>query len=117
MGCCNFISLEQEVLNEAKLDLQRNSSEISFADLDIGSNEDNEHCKDIVNTEEIIFLSGSRARSTSCNSLRYSNHIEKAFLMTTPIKSCSIVSKSCNLKSNETFLESNLGISFLPNYQ
>ncbi|OMJ76205.1 hypothetical protein SteCoe_24461 [Stentor coeruleus] len=116
MGCCNFTSLEQEVLNEAKLEMPPNSPDLSFADLDIGSNGENEHCKDLASTEELLFLSGNRNRSTSYNSLRYSNQIEKAFLMTTPLRSAIEVSRSCNLKSNDTFLESTSSLSFLRNY-
>ena len=105
MGCCNIACIEQEDSHENQVTVNENSSNVSFADLSIGSKNNNEEA---INTEELNSTQCYRLRSISCKSLRYSTNIEAAFLMTTPLRAVSIVSKSCNLKSNETMLENTL---------
>ena len=116
MGCCSFIGFEHEVLQEERTFNDENSQNISFADLSIGSKEEYKRTGEVLNTDDLNSTNCYRLRSTSCNSLRYSAHLESAFLMTTPIRGTSIVSKSWNLKSNETFLESSLNFTYLPTY-
>jgi hypothetical protein len=101
MGCCNFIGIEHDVLYENSGVYLEKASNVSFADLTIRSKDDNDFEK-VLNTDDLGLSATYRDRSTSYNSLRYSNQIENAFLMTSPIKAFSFVSKSCNLKSNET---------------
>ena len=105
MGCCANFSIEHEANNLVLDSKNENSVNVSFADLSIGS-----ACDDpivFLNTEELNFTRSSRLRSTSCNSLRYSNQIESAFLMSAPIYTDRIVSKSMNLRNCETLIEVN----------
>ena len=112
MGCCNFNAAESEFLNDEKEAKAHNTSSISFADISIGSNDD-DRCGEVVITEEFNCTS-RRIRSTSCNSLRQSYNMENEFLMTSPMRGVSLVSKSCNLKSNDTMLESTLSTFYVP---
>ena len=117
MGCCSFIGLEPTSQDQLRKDELEISPNISFADMSIGSKHHFDACAEVMHTDELNFTMSQRLRSTSCNSLRYSTHIESAFLMTTPIMGTSIVSNSCNLKSNETLLENSMSFTNLPTYQ
>ena len=117
MGCCSFIGIEptsQDQLRKGEMEISPN---ISFADMSIGSRHNFDAAVEVMNTDELNFTKSQRLRSTSCNSLRYSTHIESAFLMTTPIAGTSIVSSSCNLKSNETLMENSMSFINLQTYQ
>jgi hypothetical protein len=112
MGCCASFSIEHEAENLILDSKPENTANVSFADLSIRSD-----CEDqpvFLNTEELNFTRSSRLRSTSCNSLRYSNQLESAFLMSGPLKSDRIISKSVNLKNCETLLEVNC-FAYSPN--
>ena len=81
MGCCNIVSLDHEVLHEENIQVSEKTPNMSFADLSIRSKEPEDQCGLVINTEELFSSKQCRLRSTSCNSLRYSNHIENAFLL------------------------------------
>lgn len=100
MGCCTTISIEHEVENLTVSSKSDNSANASFVDLSIGSNYDIPPCAQFLSTDELNFTQKSRLRSTSCNSLRQSQSIENAFLMSAPLKTDRTVSSSCNLKNS-----------------
>lgn len=92
MGCCNIKPTEAEIVTESVVEITEFTPNISFADVSLRSNEE-ESEKNLPKEDSSHYI--VRPRSTSCSTLLFCNHIEKAFLVTSPNKIFNTGSNSC----------------------
>lgn len=108
MGCCNNTCILHEGVNEVRMESEGDVS-VSFADLSISRDED-EISRDASCTEDQFI---SRLRSVSLYSIKYSNQIENAFLINSPIIPAGVASKAWDSKLRDSLISTTSSTTYL----